>query len=166
MPLAETPFDDNGNPFQFATAIAFDPGLRPFERFTGPDGGRLAYMADFGFAMQDSFVTLLTPARPGDYNTDGDVDEEDFALWRSTFGSTVLSADGNRDGRVDAADYVIWRKNSLSAATNASEVLPLSVPEPINFGAVVFALAALLINCRRKRILPGRAESVRSQATQ
>ena len=50
-PLAETSFDSNGNAFQFATAIAFDPGSQPFEGFSGPDGGRLAFMADFGFAI-------------------------------------------------------------------------------------------------------------------
>jgi hypothetical protein len=77
---AESSFDDNGNPSQFSTALAFDAGADAFEPFMGPDGGRLAYLADFGFAMQDTFVTLLTPAQPGDYNTDGSVDDEDFTF--------------------------------------------------------------------------------------
>ena len=94
-PPAETPFDSNGNMFQFATAIAFDPGSQPFEGFAGPGGGRLAYMADFGFAMQDSFITLLTPAEPGDYNADGHVDANDYTVWRGAYGTNNLSADGN-----------------------------------------------------------------------
>ncbi len=129
-PPSETSFDSNGNTFQFATAIAFDPGSQPFEGFAGPSGGRLAYMADFGFATQDSFITLLTPAEPGDYNADGHVDANDYAMWRSAYGSTNLSADGNRDGRVDAADYVIWRKHLPPPTQNSSAAAGANVPEP------------------------------------
>jgi hypothetical protein len=110
-PLAEMHFDHNGNPSQFATAIAFDTGTSSFAPFTGPSGGRLAYLADFGFATQDSFITLLSPALPGDYNTDGIVDDADYVTWRANFGSlSDLAADGNTDGIVDTADYVLWRK--------------------------------------------------------
>jgi glucose/arabinose dehydrogenase len=48
----------------------------------------------------------------GDYDIDGDVDEDDFLVWRSTFGSNLLlAADGNHNGIVDAADYTVWRDN-------------------------------------------------------
>jgi hypothetical protein len=143
-PFAESLFDSNGNPSQFATAIAFHPGSLPFEAFSGPGGGRLAYMADFGFAMQDSFVTLLTPAQPGDYNADGDVNAMDYAKWRGAFGTTDTSADGNRDGRVDAGDYVVWRKNITPAAESAAT----NVPEPSAFIPIV-ALIPLFAARRR-----------------
>jgi glucose/arabinose dehydrogenase len=46
----------------------------------------------------------------GDYDIDGDVDEDDFLVWRSTFGSNyLLAADGNGNGVIDAADYTVWR---------------------------------------------------------
>lgn len=162
-PLMELPFDDNGNPFQFATAIAFDPGSLPFERFSGPDGGRLAYMADFGFAMQDLFVTMLTPARPGDYNADGSVDGDDYSAWSSAFASTTqLAADGNGDGMVDAADYVIWRRHSEAIVTDSPGTRPLGVPEP-STAASLFALAVVSINFRRRSKIAV-AEWARSRA--
>jgi hypothetical protein len=143
-PLAETSFDTNGSPSQFATAIAFDAGSRPFERFLGPDGGRLAYMADFGFASQDSFVTLLTPAGPGDYNGDGHVDTNDFGVWRSTFDSTTdPSADGNLDGVVDSRDFVIWRKNIGTAGAGSAARGLAIVPEPALLTLVMTGLVAL-----------------------
>jgi hypothetical protein len=55
-----------------------------------------------------------TPELPGDYDLSGVVDEQDYTVWRSNWGSSVpagTSADGNADGMVDAADYVLWRMN-------------------------------------------------------
>lgn len=150
-PLAETLFDANGNAFQFATAIAFDPGSQPFDGFSGPSGGRLAFMADFGFAMQDSFVTLLTPAEPGDYNADGHVDAIDYVVWRGAYGTNNLSADGNRDGHVDAADYVIWRKHLQPPSQNSSTSLGVNVPEPATT-LLVIALLPVIVVCRRLRL--------------
>jgi glucose/arabinose dehydrogenase len=60
----------------------------------------------------------------GDYDIDGDVDQDDYTVWRSTLGSNLLlAADGNGNGLVDAADYVIWRRNlgnSLGAGAGTS----------------------------------------------
>ena len=61
QPLTENLFDSDGDAFQYATAIAFSPGAAPFEPFAGPDGGRMALMANFGFNNQDTFVTLIEP---------------------------------------------------------------------------------------------------------
>ena len=109
-------------------------------------------MADFGFASQDSFVTMLTPARPGDYNGDGLVDADDFAVWRAAFGSMDASADGNGDGRVDATDYVIWRKSSLAFNTNSSEASRLVVPEPVTSALLLTALGPTAWAFRRLRL--------------
>jgi glucose/arabinose dehydrogenase len=56
---------------------------------------------------------LTNKLLPGDYDQDGDVDNLDYALWRSTFGTNTggRPADGNGNGIVDAADYVVWRNN-------------------------------------------------------
>jgi len=152
-PPIETSFDSNGGMFQFATAIAFDPGSQPFEGFAGPSGGRLAFMADFGFATQDSFVTLLTPAEPGDYNADGHVDAMDYAVWRGAFDTNNSSADGNGDSVVDAADYVIWRQHAAFAQGSTASLETL-VPEPATIMFCGLAVMSSLYLRRRRCCRP------------
>ncbi|MCA9240640.1 MAG: multicopper oxidase domain-containing protein [Planctomycetales bacterium] len=86
---------------------------------------------------------------PGDYDQDGDVDPDDYALWRDTYGSTGidLAADGNNDGMVDAADYTIWRDN-----VSAGAVAPpanASAPEPASL--LLGACGVLLVLRRQNR---------------
>ena len=109
-------------------------------------------MADLSGAPSDSFVTLLTPAQPGDYNADGHVDGNDYALWRNTFGSiSVLDADGNNNNVVDAPDYVLWRKN-VPSATNSVWNAVRSVPEPPTTTAAIEAMVFILAILWRERV--------------
>ena len=108
---------------------------------------------------QDSFITLLTPAEPGDYNADGHVDDKDYAAWRSAYGSTDLLADGNKDGRVDAADYVIWRNHLQPPSQNLSTSLGANVPEPTAF-AIVIALLPMVAIRRHLRYPHNRVDEL------
>jgi subtilisin family serine protease len=58
---------------------------------------------------------LMYPA--GDYDRSGLVDQGDFVLWKATYGSSDLRADGNNDGQVNSADYTVWRNNVGAAAS-------------------------------------------------
>lgn len=73
----------------------------------------------------------------GDYNYDGAINQQDFALWAASYGSTTqLDADGNGDGVINAADYTVWR-DAVGEAV-------VSVPEPISV-AGASAIAALVV---------------------
>lgn len=84
----------------------------------------------------------LSLRRPGDYNGDGDVDESDYLLWSSAYGTADQAADGNGDGLVDGADYTLWRDNLTPPAQ------AFLIPEPSAWSTLV-ALATLALWHRR-----------------
>jgi hypothetical protein len=88
----------------------------------------------------------------GDFDTDGDVDGDDFLLWQCSQGAQVapfLGADGNGDGRVDGGDLAAWRSHFAPGPGAA-----IGVPEPTlgaALGSAATVLAAWLGRPRRRR---------------
>lgn len=97
-------------------------------RTVGPTGGqRLAIQGNFVGQLNNNFGTLTLQDKAGatkastsygvqplagDFDSSGAVDDLDYEVWRSTFGSaTDLRADANANGSVDAGDYSVWRDN-------------------------------------------------------
>ncbi|QDT67868.1 Calcineurin-like phosphoesterase [Planctomycetes bacterium MalM25] len=94
--------------------------LTPF-----PDGTNGLDFFTSEFEGVDLRPSLEVFTLPGDYNLDGIVDEVDYQVWRSAYGTTGFSlADGNRNGEVDAADYAIWRDGLESIATTGVPECP------------------------------------------
>lgn len=52
---------------------------------------------------------IVLPGLPGDYNLDGDVNEEDLDVWVNEFGGIGIAADGNLDGVTDIDDLFLWK---------------------------------------------------------
>jgi len=155
MPLAELPFEDNGSPTQFATALAFDAGSQPFEPHAGPDAGRLALMADFGFGQVDTFVTLIEPALmdDADFNNDMAIDAGDLAVWETNFGeageATRDQGDANGDQDVDGHDFLIWQRqyNPVGSPFQTHIFQPNIVPEPASLVLILVGVGASTLSC-------------------
>ncbi|TWT37079.1 hypothetical protein KOR34_20260 [Posidoniimonas corsicana] len=99
-----------------------------------------------GTAYFDNFVVVNLARVPGDYDIDGDVDANDYAVWLDEFGKSTISgtgADGNGDGVVDAADYTVWRDNYLPAPSAG----PSAAPEPTALALLGIGVAYA---CRRR----------------
>jgi hypothetical protein len=101
------------------------------------------------------YFLLQLVVTPGDYDRDGDVDDADYNVWRSTFGSASdLRADANGDGKVDTADYVVWRKNYGATASGAYLLSRVDgppaapVPEPATW--ILGMFTSLLVAARRR----------------
>lgn len=133
-PIAVPSFADNWN--MTLSLMAF------MEYLDGLDRASLffANLPEVEAALDTVFIA-------GDYNGDGDVDEDDYLYWRNTFGSRIyLAADGNNDGIIDAADYTVWRDIFENLGSGAGA----AVPEP---GMLhLLAVGAILgLAARRKK---------------
>ncbi|MEO0530434.1 MAG: dockerin type I domain-containing protein, partial [Planctomycetota bacterium] len=94
---------------------------------------------------------LAAEAVAGDYNGDGLVNGEDYAVWRGAFGATSgegLDADGNGDGVVDGADYTLWRDAEAAFAS-------ASIPEPTSAMLLIFGSVATFGRPRRPPMMSG-----------
>lgn len=149
----------------------FDPSS-PYTTVTdiraqlAPDTGNPTYPVSFGedangnlyivfLDTSDVYRIVTDSLLTGDYNADGKVDDADYEMWQSTFGSTVdagSGADGNGSGRVGSADYTIWRDNvgnSVLDAGNGS----VGVPEPANMLLVSALIVPTFLRRRRQSIM-------------
>jgi surface-anchored protein len=93
--------------------------------------GSVQGSAVFTFFVGDSAGELFV----GDYDRDGSVGPEDYALWKASYGTDFADADGNGDGIVDAADYTIWRDHYSGIGGVGA-----AVPEPGLIVTVVWAV--------------------------
>ena len=108
-------------------------------------GNQVFYLKGFSNGQTGFYVADLPgqTQRLGDYNHNGIVDANDFAVWQGSFGQTGagLPADGNVDGIVDAADYTIWR--DCANVGGAGSLAGGAVPEPSSLALLAMAAAGI-----------------------
>ena len=99
-----------------------------------------------GQSLVVSFTGVVTGAPlSGDYDMDGDVDNDDLSVFQMDFGSTtVLAADGNGNGIVDAADFTVWQDNFGNSHPACSVV-----PEPSGWALIFLGLSVFVAQKRR-----------------
>jgi hypothetical protein len=92
-------------------------------------------------------LSLGETAEPiaGDFNNDQQVDGEDLATWRSSFGPGA-GADADADGDSDGNDFLIWQRQLGAGAPQVAAVG--AVPEP---AAWMLGLIALALPAWRRR---------------
>jgi hypothetical protein len=89
-------------------------------------------------AADGTLITQSDAPLTGDYDASGVVNQNDYAVWRSTYGSRdSLAADGNGNGEVDTADMVIWRKAYNAALAAGATVVAAAEPAPATSTVVV-----------------------------
>lgn len=128
-------------------AHAYDTAVRH-----AGDGSLLDLVRTNLSALQQEITWTVTfPGLPlaGDYNSDRVVNDADYQVWKSSFGSIQqLAADGNKNGIVDSADYALWR-NQRSATPALSGATQLGVPEPSGWQLAVAVALAVFFGRRR-----------------
>jgi hypothetical protein len=90
-----------------------------------------------------------------DFNEDGDVDRDDFLLWRTGFskasGAVKMDGDADNDGDVDGRDFLVWQNQFPSSGGGGTDVgaaflyelggpfAATAVPEPATIALLLFA---------------------------
>lgn len=74
-------------------------------------GDGIISSADINLIAAQQNTSLPTRVNRGDYLDDDHNNINDYVLWRMTFGTQDLRADGNGNGTIDLGDYTIWRDN-------------------------------------------------------
>jgi hypothetical protein len=122
--------DAGGGNYWMANASPFGP-VENINSQMVPNAGLAALPVSFGedvvgnlyimyLASGEVYRIATNQLLRGDFDADGDVDNADYARWRSGLGGTNVNpaSDGSGNATFDAADYVVWRRN-LGASVHA-----------------------------------------------
>jgi hypothetical protein len=104
-------------------------------KITVHNNGGLSEPEDFGLAWW--YGTPSELITPGDFDKDGDVDDDDLSQWEGDYGNNGDS-DADGDGDSDGDDFLKWQQNfgtgvELVAASTA-------VPEPASYLLLILGL--------------------------
>jgi hypothetical protein len=137
-------FDEDGNLVLGLLGLTYPPDNRGALLRYDLDGNLIETMTSSGrFGIGALAWIKSADAITGDFDSDGDIDNFDYAKWKADFGKWVAvggGADGNGNGVVDAGDYTVWR-DALPGVFDGSAA-GSAVPEP---SSAAFAMLGLLL---------------------
>ncbi len=160
--LTLTVFDTNGTSVLATSSAVMAGDVESIANLLLPAAGTYyARVTGVDDTIQLYGLSLLPIAiLPGDYNRNGVVDADDYAVWRKSIGQSVAAgtgADGNFDGQITQADYTVWKSHfgQVGGTGAGTELIAGSaVPEP---SVAPLAVIALLFPfaLRRRRSAAG-----------
>jgi hypothetical protein len=113
--------------------------------------GNTTAEVNYDYINGDVFLTnFQRPFSPlaGDFDEDGDVDNDDLGDWRAGFGTpsgaTHMQGDADDDGNVDGADFLIWQRQVGQTQPGGIQ----TIPEP---ASCLLLVAAALASATRRR---------------
>lgn len=142
------PADPYGTVLNINALMSKDTGTGGFPVSFGEDAVGNLYIAYL--ASGEVYRIATNELLPGDFDADGDVDVDDYGVWRAAFGGMLphaMAEGASGNGIADLADYTIWRKNLgisvhglVGGGANSESVV--RIPEPVT---IIFAAVAVLI---------------------
>lgn len=130
-----------GNPINVSNRVSWSHQL------TAED--LVLYSKEAWLAGSDGWNPLIAvePDPSADFDSDGDVDGQDFLVWQRGFGLNAQTdntlGDANFDGTVDGDDLAVWQDQYGMPA----ELANIVVPEPAN---MAFAIGLLMLTVLRR----------------
>ena len=100
---------------------------------------------NINYEVNSVLLEVTSTQTPGDFDSDGDVDADDFLAWQSGYGisngALLINGDANSDGDVDGADFLAWQTNY----TDSNAILTATVPEPSTIALLIVLLSLVCL---------------------
>ena len=105
--------------------------------------------ADLTFGVVDNVEVSVSSGMYGDYNDDGNVDLEDYTVWRDNLGAPAGTLDNDpNNSDVGTAQYALWKQN-FGRSLNVNAAASAVIPEPATTALVAGGVAMVLLARRR-----------------
>lgn len=128
---------------------------------TGGTGGMFAALdlpglgPNLGWLINSGGITvslLVSSTLEGDFDNDGDVDDQDLLTWEMNVGTSGgagrSQGDADDDFDVDGADFLRWQRQFTGSTASSAA----AVPEPTSWSLLALGWLAGLSFCRHTRI--------------